>query len=132
MKINDIEKDIHLLESYSGMTHKMTDNQGRPKLDQAIEHVLLDYKRLQKENEIFKKVQHEWSKAYQEERDKNFDLIMKIKNDYIPIQEVKDKIAEIKNEKLGYSEDEWYIENEIKGYAIDKLKEIIEEGDNND
>ena len=48
---NSIEKDIHLLESYAGMTHKMTDNQGRPKLDQAIEHVLEDYKRVSKENE---------------------------------------------------------------------------------
>lgn len=48
---NSIEKDIHLLESYAGMTHKMTDNQGRPKLDQAIEHILEDYKRVLKENE---------------------------------------------------------------------------------
>ena len=48
---NSIEKDIHLLESYAGMTHKMNDNQGRPKLDQAIEHILSDYKRVLKENE---------------------------------------------------------------------------------
>ena len=51
MKENSIERDIHLLESYAGMTHKMTDNQGRPKLDQAIEHILSDYKRILKENE---------------------------------------------------------------------------------
>ena len=51
---NNIERDIHLLESYAGMTHKMTDNQGRPKLDQAIERVLLDYKRVLKENEELK------------------------------------------------------------------------------
>ena len=51
---NSIERDIHLLESYAGMTHKMTDNQGRPKLDQAIERVLLDYKRVLKENEELK------------------------------------------------------------------------------
>ena len=51
MKENSIERDIHLLESYAGMTHKMNDNQGRPKLDQAIERVLLDYKRVLKENE---------------------------------------------------------------------------------
>ena len=54
MKENSIERDIHLLESYAGMTHKMTDNQGRPKLDQAIERVLLDYKRVLKENEELK------------------------------------------------------------------------------
>lgn len=51
MKENSMERDMHLLESYAGMTHKMTDNQGRPKLDQAIEHVLEDYKRVLKENE---------------------------------------------------------------------------------
>lgn len=51
MKENSIERDIHLLESYAGMTHKMTDNQGRPKLDQAIERILKDYKRVLKENE---------------------------------------------------------------------------------
>lgn len=53
---NSIERDIHLLESYAGMTHKMTDNQGRPKLDQAIERVLLDYKRVLKENEELKDI----------------------------------------------------------------------------
>lgn len=34
------EKAIQLLRSYAGMTHKLTDNQGRPKLDQAIEKAL--------------------------------------------------------------------------------------------
>lgn len=54
MKENSIERDIHLLESYAGMTHKMTDNQGRPKLDQAIEHILQDYKKVLKENELLR------------------------------------------------------------------------------
>lgn len=54
MKENSIERDIHLLESYAGMTHKMNDNQGRPKLDQAIERILKDYKRVLKENEELK------------------------------------------------------------------------------
>ena len=56
MKKNSIERDIHLLESYAGMTHKMNDNQGRPKLDQAIEHILSDYKRILKENEELKNI----------------------------------------------------------------------------
>lgn len=34
------KKAIQLLRSYAGMTHKLTDNQGRPKLDQAIEKAL--------------------------------------------------------------------------------------------
>ena len=34
------KKAIHMLKSYAGMTHKLTDNQGRPKLDQAIDIAL--------------------------------------------------------------------------------------------
>ena len=64
MKKNSIERDIHLLESYAGMTHKMTDNQGRPKLDQAIEHLLSDYKKLQEE---FKQVDHECERLEEKE-----------------------------------------------------------------
>lgn len=49
---------------------------------------------------------------------------------YIPIQKVKDKIedkiAEIEADKLNYGEDDWYLESELKGYAIDKLKELLE------
>lgn len=39
---------------------------------------------------------------------------------------IKAKIEEINNEKLNYSEDEYYLESEIKGYAIDKMKELLE------
>lgn len=40
-KLSEEEKKaIHLLQSYAGMTHKLTDNQGRPKLDQAIEKAI--------------------------------------------------------------------------------------------
>lgn len=73
MKENSIERDMHLLESYAGMTHKMNDNQGRPKLDQTIEHILRDYKRVLKENE-------------------------ELKANCIPIQKVKEKIR--KNEEI--------------------------------
>lgn len=38
--MSEKKKAIHMLQSYAGMTHKLTDNQGRPKLDQAIEIVL--------------------------------------------------------------------------------------------
>lgn len=36
----DIKVAKNMLKSYSGMTHKLSDNAGRPKLDQAIETVL--------------------------------------------------------------------------------------------
>ena len=84
---NSIEKDIHLLESYAGMTHKMNDNQGRPKLDQAIEHILSDYKRVLKENEELNYKLH--SKK----------IALEIYNRYIPKSKVKDKIEELKQER---------------------------------
>ena len=69
MKVNSIERDIHLLESYAGMTHKMNDNQGRPKLDQAIEHILSDYKRVLKENEeLNKKIKEQKECTFREDR----------------------------------------------------------------
>lgn len=43
-----IEKAIHMLKSYAGMTHKLTDNQGRPKLDQAIDTVLNELEKAEK------------------------------------------------------------------------------------
>lgn len=97
MKENSIERDIHLLESYAGMTHKMTDNQGRPKLDQAIERVLLDYKRVLKENEELKKSKITYEKVRDiQEKNKNI-----VDNNYIPKQKIKDKIEEI-NKMIAY------------------------------
>ena len=59
----------------------------RKQMEKYEEHI----KRLQKENE-------EWQRAYQEEKDKQFDFINKISsNDSIPVQKVKDKIEEYKN-----------------------------------
>lgn len=90
MKENSIERDIHLLESYAGMTHKMNDNQGRPKLDQAIEHILSDYKRVLKENEELEEINNEL------EAEKN-EAIRRYNFETIPKQKVKDKIEEILN-----------------------------------
>nr|DAY88693.1 MAG TPA: hypothetical protein [Caudoviricetes sp.] len=97
MKENSIEKDIHLLESYAGMTHKMNDNQGRPKLDQAIEHILQDYKRVLKENEELEEINNEL------EAEKN-EAIRRYNFETIPKQKVKDKIEEL-NREIGKSID---------------------------
>ena len=104
MKENSIEKDIHLLESYAGMTHKMTDNQGRPKLDQAIEHILQDYKRVLKENEELEEINNEL------EAEKN-EAIRRYNFETIPKQRVKDIIDRI-------------------DYDIKKTKEIISKNTN--
>lgn len=90
---NSIERDIHLLQSYAGMTHKMNDNQGRPKLDQAIEHILRDYKRVLKENEEYKKFLEKTIKEYIPDY-KLEELVNRYKNEsFIPRVEVK-KILE--------------------------------------
>lgn len=47
--------------------------------------------------------------------------------DSIPNAKIREKIKEINNEKLNYSDDEYYLENEMKGYAIDKIQELLEE-----
>lgn len=104
MKENSIERDIHLLESYAGMTHKMTDNQGRPKLDQAIEHILQDYKRVLKENEELEEINNEL------EAEKN-EAIRRYNFETIPKQRVKDIIDRI-------------------DYDIKKTKEIISKNTN--
>lgn len=104
MKENSIERDIHLLESYAGMTHKMTDNQGRPKLDQAIEHILSDYKRVLKENEELEEINNEL------EAEKN-EAIRRYNFETIPKQKVKDIIDRI-------------------DYDIKKTKEIISKNTN--
>ena len=96
MKENSIEKDIHLLESYAGMTHKMTDNQGRPKLDQAIEHILQDYKRVLKENEELEEINNEL------EAEKN-EAIRRYNFETIPIKKVKDKIKKLSEIKGNFA-----------------------------
>ena len=115
MKENSIEKDIHLLESYAGMTHKMTDNQGRPKLDQAIEHILSDYKRVLKENEELEEINNEL------EAEKN-EAIRRYNFETIPKQKVKDKIKELKN--ISNTEELEDIMNR-KNYTITELVQYI-------
>ena len=58
----------------------------------TIDTILNLIAKLQKENE-------EWQRAYQEEKDKQFDFINKISsNDSIPVQKVKDNIEELEEE----------------------------------
>ena len=111
---NSIERDIHLLESYAGMTHKMTDNQGRPKLDQAIERVLLDYKRVLKENESLQKTYDDCYCKYKHY--KQFESIS--------VQKVKDKIEEL-NEKEE-SDYGFVVETLL---ALQTLQELLEESE---
>lgn len=114
MKENSIERDIHLLESYAGMTHKMNDNQGRPKLDQAIEHILSDYKRVLKENEELR----ENYKCAQACANMVFDKI-------IPVQKVKDKIEELKQEIENLPTEAYPIIEDDLQIKIEALEELL-------
>lgn len=62
-------------------------------------------------------------KAYKELKEEN----EKLKENSIPVSKVKEVIEEIDQEKLNYSENEWYLESEIKAYATEKIQELLGE-----
>lgn len=144
MKENSIERDIHLLESYAGMTHKMNDNQGRPKLDQAIEHILSDYKRVLKENEELLELKvsasahnrilelEKKNKELQKEIDqmKSLDIYKLVEDwetgQFIPVQKVKDKIEELKKKVEELTDDKGYWGGSDLLEQIKVLQELLE------
>ena len=67
---NSIEEDIELLQDETSSLGLFFKCKGSEKYKIALEHILLDYKRVLKENE-------EWQKTYQEEKDKQFEIIRK-------------------------------------------------------
>ncbi len=99
MKENSTEEDIKDIEKYISFTSKRenfshdTDWNWNKDLANKIEHILSEYKRVLKENEELHK---------EIDRMKSLD-IYKLVEDWetgqlIPIQKVKDKIEEYKNE----------------------------------
>ena len=113
MKGNSTEEDIILLKDFTEgnfKTDKLENYKGSYKMgyfnykdiQQAIEHILSDYKRVLKENEELKF--KERSRIIGKYGDAEIhDVINRtLSNDYIPVQKVKDKIRENeeKNQKL--------------------------------
>lgn len=163
MKENSIEEDIEILERFKNneMQRDKLERDGRCggwkigdvykqlELNNAIEHILSDYKRVLKENEELKiknnAIKRE-SEAYAEnmirldnelnlEKEKSKyewirqnclpqELVNKL---YIPIQKVKDKIEELKQEKKKYGNCliEMY-EDELVNRDIKILQELLE------
>ena len=98
--IEEEKKAIQLLKSYAGMTHKLTDNQGRPKLDQAIERAL---NLIEKQNNRLEQLEkeNEFWKEYKEKLDKldTEDFIFKHElENYIPKSVIKKKIEELEKQ----------------------------------
>lgn len=99
---NSIEEDIEIIESiieeYENCSVPEVDMQVnvtfREKQNNALNHILSDYKRVLKENEELKRlVAHKngYTKKLEE------DLFENCSNYVIPVQKVKDKIEEYKN-----------------------------------
>jgi hypothetical protein len=118
VKENSIERDIHLLESYAGMTHKMNDNQGRPKLDQAIERILSDYKRVLKENNrLEEQVEYDKTHIYTPQT---------IELNFISKSKVQDKIEELKKKVEELTDDKGYWGGSDLLEQIKVLQELLE------
>ena len=116
---NSIEEDIKILEEfkthgYAMLLMKYEDrNKTNLKIDQAIEHILSDYKRVLKENEELK------------ERIREHTLLISpyyVKENFIPIQKVKDKIEKLNSES--YAEE---LEDIMIGgnYTITELVQYV-------
>ena len=76
-------------------------------------------KQLEEENKKLKKVKSD------ELIINNPWLFEYLNESYIFKGKVKEKIEEINNENLNYSENEYYLESEIKGYAMEHLQELL-------
>ena len=85
--------------------------------------------KLQKENEelknavnIVNKEKSDWTRAYQEEKDKQFELL----RSSIPVKEVKDKIEELKEQYNVRELDFIKTTQDIRNIIIQALEELIE------
>ncbi len=88
MKENSIEEDIELLQDETSSLGLFFKCKCSEKYKIALEHILSDYKRVLKENEELK------------ERIREHTLLISpyyVKENFIPVQKVKDKIEEYKN-----------------------------------
>ena len=112
----------------------MNDNQGRPKLDQAIEHILSDYKRVLKENgELRERI-----KQLEDTNKKLYEIGIEIgkqhkytSENYIPKSKVEEKIEELDKEekrelKGTKGQDRYYIKQKYM-YKRKVLEELLRE-----
>lgn len=109
MKENSIEEDIKDIEKYISFTSKRenfshdTDWNWNKDLANKIEHILSDYKRVLKINEVLLKENEELKEKIREHT-----LLISpyyVKENYIPVQKIKDKIEEL-NRKIDESVDD--------------------------
>ena len=104
------DEDIEILEKHLRFIKPFDNNSA---YIPALENLIKEYKELEKRYKIRKEIYYRDIKAV--------DGKWKSK--------VREKIEETNNEKLNYNEDDYWFEQEVKGYAIDKLQELLQEGD---
>lgn len=129
----DRNRVIELIEGGNG---HLVYNENYFKLQEENEELKIKNNAIKRESEAYAKYMIRLDNELNLEKEKSKyewirqnclsqELVNKL---YIPIQKIKDKIAdkiaEIEADKLNYIEDDWYLESELKGYAIDKLKEL--------
>lgn len=145
----NIEEDINVVEALRKELGLSADG-NKVKAGFAIENILADRERLKKENTRLSNYRYENGYCIENTNLTTKDKIASIqKNTYkieiedgvfVDVKELyvkankydslvdgmEDKIEEIKADKLNYSEDDWYLESELKGYAINALQELLD------
>lgn len=150
MKENSIEEDIKKIENYlansaiNDTNSNFFKNGGWETVDleipEAMQHILTDYKRVLKENEELLEVKvstsaHnrilELEKENEElkERIREHTLLISpyyVKENYIPIQKIKDKIEELKKKVEELTDDKGYWGGSDLLDQIEVLQELLE------
>lgn len=141
MKENSIEEDIEILEKFKNneMQRDKLERDGRCggwkigdiykclELDNAIDNILSDYKRVLKENEELKALDLSNSKMIANMSTRHFHDREKIRNS-IPKQKIKDKIEELEKDEYSKYYDMFLEERDLK-YTIQILQELLEESE---
>ena len=130
MKENSIEEDIELLQDETSSLGLFFKCKCSEKYKIALEHILSDYKRVLKENEELKLYNNSITSQLEQmttEKFKNGWFHQSEFKDSIPVQTVKDKIEELKQEKKKYGNCliEMY-EDELVNRDIKILQELLE------
>ena len=137
MKENSIKEDIERLKLCSTNQCNIC---GRYEKEECIlernrceQHILSDYKRVLKENEELKDTNTYLQKENEElkERIREHTLLISpyyVKENFIPVQKVKDKIEELQNGPLKINENnKYYYETEAYNkIIIQVLQELLE------
>lgn len=137
MKENSIEEDIKNAEHFIKSIKKDKEykeengwhgyyNKEIVELARILQHILSDYKRVLKENEELGKFITEGIEIKTNSPYKNYSLEF-LRNNFIQIQKVKDKIEYLDNQQKQWLEDRELKENDSEIiFARDILKELLE------